>query len=187
MPIQGLGNSVDATTELEDVSGATGNDFDTDQENRERRIAIQLKRLDEKLKKELTSLLQVPEVKEDKLKTAVKLDLLTKLSESLQFIYGDIQAMVAEACKCNEDLKREFYDFAYHGLRAEHNDLVIRVNDLELSQAEMSDEEKKALKRLQQYQINRQRQIDRLEKIWRRLVSSVRKYFVFLKGGLAVK
>ena len=180
MPIQGgLGNSFDAATELEDASGATRNDLDTDQENRERRIAIQLKRLDEKLKQELTSLLQVPEVKEDKLKTAVKLDLLTKLSESLQNLYSRTHAMVAETCKCNDDLRREFYDFAYHGLRADHNDLVLRVNDLESSQAEMSDEEKNALKRLQQYQINRQRQIDRLENFWRGLFSSVRKYFVF--------
>ena len=178
MPLQVLGNSVDAAAELEDVSGVTRNYLDTDQVARERQIVIQLKDLDEKLKKEVTSLLQVPEVKEDKLKTAVKLDLLTRLSESLQDMYSDIQAMVAETCKCNEDLKREFYDFAYHGLRAEHNDLVLRVKDLESSQAEMSDEEKKALQRLQQYQINRQRQIDRLENFWRGLFSSVRKYFV---------
>ena len=183
---QGFGNSVDATTELlEDASGTTKNDLDTDQENRERRIAIQLESLDGKLKEEVTSLLQVPEVKEDKLKTAVKLDLLTKLSESLQNMYSDIQAMVAETCKCNEDLKREFYDLAYHGLRAEHNDLVLRVKDLESFQAEMTDEEKKAFKRLQQYQNNRQRQIDRLENFWRGLFSSVRKHFIFLKGGFS--
>ena len=177
MLTQGLNNSVDAATELEAVSGATGND--SDQENRERRIAIQLKRLDEKLKNEITSLLQVQEVKLDKLSTAVNLDLLAKLSDSLQNIYSGIQAMVAETCKCNEDLKREFYDFAYHGLRAEHNDLVLRVKDLESWQGEMSDEEKKALRRLQQYHINRQRQIDRLENFWRGIFCSVRKYFVF--------
>jgi len=88
--------------------------------------------------------------------------------------------MVAETCKCNEDLKREFYDFAYHGLRAEHNDLVLRVKDLESSKAEMSIEEKKDFQRLQQHQNNRKRQIDRLEKVWRGLFSSVRKYFVYL-------
>lgn len=181
MPLQGLGNSVDAAAKVEDVSGATTNDLDADQANRERGINIQLKNLNEKLKKELTSLLQVPEVKEDKLKTAVKLDLLTKLSESLQDMYSEIQSMVAETCKCNEDLKREFYDFAYHGLRAEHNDLVLRVKDLESSQAEMSEDERKAFERLQQYQNNRQRQIDRLEKVWRGLFSSVRKHFIFLR------
>ena len=95
-------------------------------------------------------------------------------------MYSEIQAMVAETCKCNEDLKREFYDFAYHGLRAEHNDLVLRVRDLESSQAEMSVEEKKDFQRLQQDQSNRQRRIDRLENLWRGLFSSVRKYFVYL-------
>jgi len=169
LPIQGLGDPVDAATELKD----------TEQEARERRIALQLRSLDEKLKKEVTSPLQVQEVKEDKLKTAVKLDLLTKLSESLQNMYSDIQAMVAETCKCNEDLKREFYDFAYHGLRAEHNDLVLRVEDLESSQADMSDEEKEDLKKLQQYQNNRQRQIKILENFWRGLFSTVRKHLIF--------
>ena len=179
MLIQGLGNSVDAATELEDVSGATRNDLDTDQENRECRIAIQLRNLDEKLKTELISPLQVAEVKEDKLKTAVKLDLLTKLSETLQSMYTEIQALIAETCKCSEDLKREFYDLAYHGLRAEHNDLVLRVKDLESLQAEMSVEEKKDFQRLEQYQKNRQRQIDRLENVWSGLFSSVRKHFCF--------
>ena len=182
MPIQGLGDSVDTATdsELEDVKGATRTDLDTDQETRERRITLKLRNLDEKLKKEVTSLLQVQEVKEDKLKTAVKLDLLTKLSESLQNMYSDIQSIVAETCKCNEDLKRDFYDFAYHGLRAEHNDLVLRVEDLESSQAEMSDKEKEDFKKLQQYQHNRQRQIKILENFWRGLFSPVRKHFIFL-------
>ena len=126
----------------------------------------------------MTSLLQVPEVKEDKLKTAVRLDLLKRLSVSLQDLYSEIVAMAAETCKCtDEDLKREFYDFAYHGLRAEHNDLVHRVKELELSQAEMSDEEKKDFVKLQKCQINRQRQVDRLEKLWRGLFSSVRIHF----------
>ena len=178
MLTQGLSNSVDTATELVDVSGATGNDLDTDQENRERRIAIQLQRLDEKLKNEITSLLQVPVVKQDELKTAVKLDILTKLSKSLQNLYSGTHAMVAETCKCNEDLRREFYDFAYHGLKAEHYDLVHRVNDLESLQTEMSDEEKKVFKRLQQYQNNRQRQVDMFDNFWRGLFSSVRKYFV---------
>ena len=179
MPIQGLGNFVDEATELEEVSGAIRNDPDTDQEDRERRVAIQLNRLHEKLRNEVTSPLRAPEVKLDKLKTAVNLDLLTKLSESLQNMYSDIKAMVAETCKCNEDLKREFYDLAYHGLRAEHNDLVLRVKDLESFQTEMTDEEKEAFKRLQQYQNNRQRQIDRLENFWRGLFSLVRKHLIF--------
>lgn len=56
----------------------------------------------------MTSPLEVPEVKQDQLKTPVKLDLLTRLSECLQELYGETQAMVAETCKCSEDLNREF-------------------------------------------------------------------------------
>ncbi|KAJ7383148.1 hypothetical protein OS493_030300 [Desmophyllum pertusum] len=163
-------NFVDHTKD--DISDATSNDLDTDLATIERRIKIQLNKLSEQLNNNVTSPLRVPEVKEDKLKTSVMLDLLTRLSESLQEIYSDIQRMVAETCKCNEDVKRDFYDFAYHGLRAEHNDLVHRVNDLESAQAEMSDEEKKEFERLQQYQINRQRQVERLEKLWRGLFTS---------------
>ena len=158
----------------DDISDATSNDLDADLATIERRIKIQLNELSEQLNNNVTSPLRVPEVKEDKLKTAVKLDLLTRLSESLQEIYSDIQRMVTETCKCDEDVKRDFYDFAYHGLRAEHNDLVHRVNDLESALAEMSDEEKKEFERLQTYQTNRQRQVERLEKLWRGLFTSVR-------------
>ncbi|KAL9974443.1 hypothetical protein ACROYT_G011474 [Oculina patagonica] len=168
---EGVKISMDVTKE--DISpDATKDDLVTDQEARERLISIQLRNLNEKLENKVTSPLQVREVKEDKLKTSVKLDLLAKLSVSLQEMYSETLTMVAEACKCNEDLKRDFYDFAYHGLRAEHNDLVPRVEDLELSQADMSDEEKKEFERLKQLQINRQRQVDRLEKLWRGLFTS---------------
>ena len=81
--------------------------------------------------------------------------------------------MVAETCKCSEDLKREFYDFAYHGLRAEHNELVHRVQDLESALPEMSEEEIKDFERLHGYQVNRQRQVEGLEKLWRGLFSPV--------------
>ena len=115
----------------------------------------------------------MPEVKQDQLKTPVKLDLLTNLSLKLQELYSETQAMVAETCKCSEDLKREFYDFAYHGLRAEHNELVHRVQDLESALPEMSEEEKKDFERLHGYQVNRQRQVEGLEKLWRGLFSPV--------------
>lgn len=146
---------------------------DPDQANSERQITVQLKELNELLYTSVTSLLQVPEVREDKLKTSVKLDLLTRLSVSLQELYTTTLSMVAETCKCSEDVKREFYDFAYHGLRAEHNDLVHRVEDLRSAQEEMSDEEKKNFERLQQFQTNRQRQVDRLGKLWRGLFKPV--------------
>ena len=39
--------------------------------------------------------------------------------------------MVKEAGKYSEGLRKDFYDLAYHGLRAEHYELVHRVKDLE--------------------------------------------------------
>ena len=57
--------------------------------------------------------------------------------------------MVAEACKCSEDLRKDFYDLAYHGLRAEHYELVHRVKELESALEEMTEVEKKEYHRLQ--------------------------------------
>ena len=81
--------------------------------------------------------------------------------------------MISEAAKCSEDLRRDYYDFAYHGLRAEHFDLVHRVEDLESALQEMSDEERKEYNRLQSYQTDRQRQVETLDKVWGRLFSPV--------------
>ena len=81
--------------------------------------------------------------------------------------------MVAETCKCSEDLKKDFYDFAYHGLRAEHNELVHRVEDLVSALPEMSEEEKKDFEKLHRYQVNRQRQVGGLDKLWKGLFSPV--------------
>ena len=81
--------------------------------------------------------------------------------------------MVKEAGKCNEDLRKDFYDLAYHGLRAEHYELVHRVKDLESAQEEMSEEENKEFDKLQSYQRGRQSQVDQLDKLWKYLFTSV--------------
>ena len=81
--------------------------------------------------------------------------------------------MVKEAGKCNEDLRKDFYDLAYHGLRAEHYELVHRVKDLESAQEEMSEEENKEFDKLQSYQRGRQSQVDQLDKLWRYLFTPV--------------
>ena len=146
---------------------------DTDQAARELRISERLENLNQVLNTYVTAPLEVPEVKQDQLKTPVKLDLLTRLSERLQELYSDVQAMVSETCKCSEDLKRDFYDFAYHGLRAEHNELVHRVKDLESTEPEMSKEEREDFEKLQKYQVNRERHVERLDKLWRGLFSPV--------------
>ena len=79
--------------------------------------------------------------------------------------------MVKEAGKCSEGLRKDFY--AYHGLRAEHYELVHRVKDLESAQQEMSEEEKKEFDKLQSYQRGRQSQVDQLDKLWKYLFTPV--------------
>ena len=81
--------------------------------------------------------------------------------------------MVKETGKCSEDLRKDFYDLAYHGLRAEHYELVHRVKDLESAQEEMSEEENKEFDKLQSYQRGRQSQVDQLDKLWRYLFTPV--------------
>ena len=117
--------------------------------------------------------MQTPVVKQDQLRLAVRLDLLIRLSENLQELYTETQGMISQAVKCNEDLRRDYYDLAYHGLRAEHFDLVHRVEDLESAQEDMSEEERKEYERLQSYQKDRQRQVEALDKVWRHLFSPV--------------
>ena len=161
-----------------DDSKDTGNSLTLDRGDTEREIDVKLKDLDELLRKNVTSILEMPEIWEDKLKVSVTLDLLSRFSVSLQELYTSALSIVAECCKCSEEVKREFYDFAYHGLRAEHNHVVHRVEDLVMAQEKMTDEEKEHFCRLQHLQTNRQRQVDRLEELWRGLFSPVRIPFI---------
>ena len=89
----------------------------------------------------------------------------TKLSRRLQELYTEALGMLPEAVKCSEDLRKDFHDLTYHGLRAEHYELVHRVKDLESAQEEMSEEEKKKYNRLQSYQKGRQGQVERLDRL----------------------
>ena len=148
-------------------------DLSTDSDQLEHRVDVQLRNINDQLHTYVTSPLQVQEVKQDQLRTAVKLDLLTKLSERLQELYTEALGMVKEAGKCSEDLRKDFYDLAYHGLRAEHYELVHRVKDLESAQEEMSEEENKEFDKLQSYQRGRQSQVDQLDKLWRYLFNPV--------------
>ncbi|XP_022791767.1 uncharacterized protein LOC111331007 [Stylophora pistillata] len=147
------------------------NDSEDTRDDAAREVDEKLKDLNQQLHRKVTSLLQVPEVKEDKLRVPVTLDLLKRLSVSLQELYSSVLSMAAETFKCSEKVKREFYDFAYHGIRAEHNDLVHRVEDLATAQEEMTDEEKKDFGKLQKLQTNRQREVDKLENLWKGLFS----------------
>ncbi|CAH3178443.1 unnamed protein product [Porites evermanni] len=160
-----------SSQEKEEEEGAFFSD--ADQADREHRIGAQLKNINEQLNTYVTSPLQTPVVKQDQLRLAVRLDLLIRLSENLQELYTETQGMISEAVKCNEGLRRDYYDLAYHGLRAEHFDLVHRVEDLESAQEDMSEEERKEYERLQSYQKDRQRQVEALDKVWRHLFSPV--------------
>ena len=145
-----------------------------DEAARETHINEKLKNLKEKLNEYVTKLLEMPLVNQDQLETPVKLNLLLRLTASLQRMYTRTLTMVTETCKCSEDLKSEFHDFAYHGLRAEHNELTHRVEDLESALPKMSEEEKRDFERLKTYQGNRQRQVERLDRLWKDLFSPVR-------------
>ena len=102
----------------------------------------------------------------DHLKTAVKLDLLTRLSERLQEPYTKALGMVTEVCKCSEKLRKDYYDLAYHGLRSDHKKLVLRIKHLEPAQEKMSEEKEKEYKKLQSYQKGRKSQVERLDTLW---------------------
>ena len=144
-----------------------------DQAARECPVSDKLKDVNDRLKVYVISPLEVPEVQQDQLDTPVKIDLLTKISRRLQELYSTMQALVGEACQCSEDLKRDYYDLANNGLRAAHNDVIHRVNDLKSLQKKMTEEEKGDFQRLQTYQGNRQRQVELLDNVWRSLFKSV--------------
>ena len=130
----------------------------------------------ENLQKKLTNIersLEIPELKEETYGMTKKLDLIDRHSRSLQELYTKVTGMTQEACKCDEFVRRKFYDFTYHSLRAVHNDLNARVADLQSEEANMTEKEKRRLKTLLSYRKGRESQIVHLEKWWIRLFSPV--------------
>ncbi|XP_022792761.1 uncharacterized protein LOC111331832 isoform X2 [Stylophora pistillata] len=156
----------------EDDSEDARNYLEPERANTESEICKTLQDLNKDLYRNVTSLLEVPEVKEDKLKVPVTIDLLRRVSIALQKLYNSVLSCVAETCKCIEEVRRKFYDLVYHGLRAEHVYLVHRVEDLAKAEERMTEEEEKDFVELQQFQTNRQRQVDRLENLCRNLFST---------------
>ena len=127
----------------EDDSEDTRNSLAPGRRDTEGEIDAKLKDLNELLHTNVTSVLQVPEVKKDKLKVPVQPNLLSRIIFSLQEF-------------SSKELNREFYDFAHRALRAEHNDVVHRVEDLATKQGKMTAEEKRDFGKFQ-LQTNRQR------------------------------
>lgn len=114
----------------------------------------------------------MPEINQDQSDIDTTLKLLTDKSTHLQYIYSQTLRMVPEACKCSENLMNDFFDLACNGLRTGHYDIVHRVDVLESVQREMSEEEKGAFKCLRELQINREREIEKLDLLWNCLLKA---------------
>lgn len=150
---------------------------DKDLESREGRVKDQLENIKEQLSTHVTTPLQEPEINHDQPDIHKTLKLLTEKSAHLQDIYSETLRMVPEACKCSENLRNDFFDMACNGLRTGHYDIVHRVDGLESVQKEMSEEEKGAFKCLRGLQINRDREIEKLDLLWNCLLKAVRNSF----------
>ena len=138
-------------------------------------ISEELERLQEKLSY-IISNLEISELKEESFPIPNKLDLINRHSRTLQELYTKVTGMTGEACKCDESVRRNFYDFTYHSLRAVHNDLVARAADLLSVEVTLKEEEKETLRKIVSYQKGREKQIEQLERLWMGLFSPVCSY-----------
>ena len=135
-------------------------------------ISEELKSLQEKLS-DMTSSLEKGELKEESFPITNKLELINRHSRTLQELYTKVTGMTGEACRCDELVRRNFYDFTYHSLRAVHNNLSVRAADLQSAEPTMREKEKETLKSLLSYQKGREKQVEQLEKLWIGLFSPV--------------
>ena len=135
-------------------------------------ISDELKCLQEKLS-DITSTLDKRELKEESFQITSRLDLLDRHSRTLQELYTKVTGMTGEACKCDGSVRRNFYDFTYHSLKAVHNNLCARAADLRSAEPTMREKEKETLKSLLSYQRGREKQVEQLEKLWIGLFSPV--------------
>lgn len=139
---------------------------------KEREVFEKLGQLQKTLS-DIISNLEMHELKDEKFDIPKKLDLTNRHGRTLQELYTAVTGMTNDACKCNELVRRDFYDFTYHRLRAVHNDLNARVTDLQSVEANMNEDEKGTLKKLLSCQKGRKTQVEQLEKLWIRLFTPV--------------
>jgi len=135
-------------------------------------ISEELKSLQEKLS-DITSSLEKGELKEESFPITNKLELINRHSRTLQELYTKVTGMTGEACRCDELVRRNFYDFTYHSLRAVHNNLSARAADLQSAEPTIREKEKETLKSLLSYQKGREKQVEQLEKLWIGLFSPI--------------
>ena len=158
-------NSANATIQISVTTPELGTKILKKSGVKDFNISEELECLQEKLSN-IISNLEIGELKEESFPIPNKLDLIKRHSRTLQELYTQVTGMTGEACKCDELVRRNFYDFTYHSLRAVHNDLRARAADLQSAEPNMRDEEKEALKKLLSYQRGRERQVEHLEKLW---------------------
>jgi len=170
-----LKNSVNATIQISVNTPELATKILKTSEVKDFDISEELERLQEKLSN-IVSNLEIGELKEESFPIPNKLDLINRHSRTLQELYTKVTGMTGEACKCDELVRRNFYDFTYHSLRAVHNDLCARAADLQSAEPNMREREKEALKSLLSYQRGREKQVERLEKLWIGLFSPVCNY-----------
>ncbi|XP_015755612.1 PREDICTED: uncharacterized protein LOC107335142 isoform X2 [Acropora digitifera] len=138
-----------------------GNDASEEakQAARESRVSEMLEKCKEKLETYVSKPLMVPEVREDRLpRVAVTVDVLKVLSEHLEEQYNTTLDIAPEACQCSKDLRERFYYFAYHALRAEHDEMNLKVTNLKKTFKKRPKMLKKSLKILRAFK--------NVEKIW---------------------
>ena len=165
LPWQDLeNNSVKATIQISVNIGEETKIIKTSKVN-DLGVSEELERLQEKLSN-IISDLEIGELKEESFRIPNKLDLLTRHSRTLQELYTKVTGMTGEACKCDEVVRRNFYDFTYHSLRAVHNDLRARAADLQSLLVTLKEEEKETLRKILSYQKGREKQVEHLEKLW---------------------
>lgn len=171
MPCKELDNSVNATIQIS-VNTPDETKVMKTSEVKDLDISEELKRLQEKLS-DITSNLEKGELKEESLPIPDKLNLINRHSRTLQEIYTKVTGMTGEACKCDQLVRRTFYDFTYHSLRSVHRDMGACVVDLQEEEATMTEKEKDTLRNLLSYQRGREKQVEHLEKLWIGLFSPV--------------
>jgi len=179
-----LKNSVNATIQISVNTPELGTKILKTSGVKDFDISDELERLQEKLSN-ITSNLEIGELKEECFPIPNKLDLINRHSRTLQELYTKVTGMTGEAYKCDELVRRNFYDFSYHSLRTVHNDLRARAADLQSAEPTMREKEKEALKSLLSYQRGREKQVEHLEKLWIGLFSPTKPPLKKSKSSLA--
>ncbi|XP_022792752.1 uncharacterized protein LOC111331826 [Stylophora pistillata] len=113
----------------------------------------------------ITSSLEMHELKEETFTVQKKLDIIGTQGRNLVELYSKVTGMTKQACTCDEIVRKQFYDFTFHNLKAVHKDLNARVADLQSGDTNMTKEENEKLQTLLADQREREKQVERLEEV----------------------